>query len=137
MAYPRIYACAVGSTMQSSDELPSPTDVTTSDEQIWSKDTGRAQSGNNIAQMVGKSVAEKKTYSIKWDILATDGNSTASAKLSSITSKLTKGFFKFGYAENGTVPSGIECYRSEITYAVGQAGGDTYYKGVSVQVIER
>ena len=136
MAYPRIYACPTSSSISANDELPSPSGLTVSAEQIWTEDTGRAQSGSSTAKMIGKSITGKMTYAIRWDVLTTDSQSTATAKMNSIMNKLTRGFFKFGVSYDGTIPSGGEFYRSEITYEVGQAGG-VYFKEVEVQVIER
>lgn len=105
--------------------LPSPVSVQITREQIWSEDTGRAQSGANQAEMIGTSVAEKMTYAIKWGVLT-------SAQLSVITTNLPKGFFYFGTANNSTT----KFYRSEITYDIVQAD-DIYYKDVSVSVIQK
>lgn len=137
MAHIRIFACPSDTTMSSAHELPSPTDITGSSEQIWSEDTGRAQSGSNQAMMIGKSITSKQTYSIQWDVLATDKDGTASQKLDKIRNSLTRGFFKFGMSIDNSVPSGYIAYRSEIQYSVAQAGNEAYYKDVSVQVIER
>lgn len=137
MAHIRIYACPSNATMAAAHELPSPTELTRSNEQIWSEDTGRAQSGVNQAEMVGKSITAKQTYAIKWDVLATDKDSTAQQKLNKIQDSLTRGFFKFGVSVNDSVPSGFAAYRSEIQYDIAQAGNEVYYKGVGVQVIEK
>ena len=130
MAHIRIYACALNGTMASTDELPSPVSITPSSEQIWSEDTGRAQSGENQALMIGKSITSKETYSIKWGILEP-------SEFNQIKNKLPRGFFKFGVSIDDSVPTGGSYYRSEITYELLQAGSEVFYKDVSVQVIER
>lgn len=113
------------------NQLPSPTGFKASHEQIWSEDTGRAQSGSNQAKMIGESVAEKKTYAIEWGILSyTDFHQ--------IETLLTSGFFYFGIGDPDTPPnSPPQFYRGEIQYDVIQVGTTRYYKGVAVQVIER
>ena len=105
--------------------LPSPVSVQITHEQIWSEDTGRAQSGANQAEMIGTSVAEKLTDNIKWGVLD-------STDVSTITSKMPKGFFYFGESASSTT----KYYRSEITYDIVQAD-DVYYKDVSVSVIQK
>ena len=72
MAHIHIYACTKadftdhGNKFVSGDELPSPTDLKRSDEQIWSENTGRAQSGANKAKMIGDSITGKKTVALTW-----------------------------------------------------------------------
>lgn len=106
-------------------KLPSPISVQITREQIWSEDTGRAQSGANQAEMIGTSVAEKMTYNIKWGVID-------STDLNTIVTKMPKGFFYFGTTSTSTT----KFYRSEITYDIVQAD-DIYYKDVSVSVIEK
>lgn len=106
--------------------LPSPVSVQITREQIWSEDTGRAQSGANQAEMIGTSVAEKMTYNIKWGVIT-------GTQLSTITTNMPKGFFYFNV--NSSTGS-TKYYRSEITYDVVQAD-DVYYKDVSVSVIQK
>lgn len=130
MAHIRIYACPSTDTITASDELPSPVFITPSSEQIWSEDTGRAQEGSNLAKMIGKSITSKQTYNIKWGILEP-------SEFSQITSKLTRGFFKFGLSTGNSLPSGGQYYRSEITYDLLQAGNEVFYKDVAVSVIEQ
>lgn len=129
MAVIEIYACGINGTMSLGDLLPSPVSLDISSEQIWSEDTGRAQSGKNVAQMIGKSIAGKKTYAIKWGIITP-------TQYSNIANKLPRGFFKFGVS-TGSVPTGTACYRSEIQSSMIQAGDEVFYKDVSVSVIEK
>ena len=113
------------------NQLPSPTSLKVSIEQIWSENTGRAQSGSNKAEMIGDSIAGKRTFAIEWGILDfTD--------FSKITQLLPRGFFYFGISDPDTPPSTPpKYYRSEIQYDMIQVGDTRYYKGVSVQVIEK
>ena len=112
--------------------LPSPTEVKPSHEIIWSEDTGRAQSGLNQAKMIGSVVAEKKTYDCQWGVLT-------SAEFTTLTSKLTPGFFYFAVdislasAKTNAVPY----YRSEISYSILPVGNTTYYKDVAVSIIQQ
>lgn len=129
MATMKIFA---GTSASSLSELPSPVDLKRSDEQIWSENTGRAQSGSQKAKMIGDVVATKKTYQIKWGIL------TAS-QINTINSLLTKGFFYFAAATSlSTAQSNAtKFYRSEFTYDVLQAGPNVMYKDAAVSVIEQ
>ena len=109
--------------------LPSPVSISTTNEQIWSEDTGRAQSGSNQAEMIGTSIAEKVTYAIKWGVLT-------GAELSTIKANMPKGFFYFGIGKTKpTSPS--KFYRSEIAYDILQASDEVMYKDVSVSVIQK
>ena len=130
MAIIKIYACGVNDTMSANDELPSPVSLDISNEQIWSEDTGRAQSGEHQAEMIGKSIAGKRTFAIKWGVLTP-------TQFSDLTSKLPRGFFKFGASTGSTVPAGLACYRSKIQYSMLQAGSGAFYKDVSVSIIEK
>ena len=112
--------------------LPSPVEVKPTMEIIWSENTGRAQSGANQAKMIGDVVAEKRTYAIKWGVI--DGTDFAT-----ITGKLTAGFFYFALASSlaSAKSSAVPFYRSEISYEVLPIGANTYYKDVTVSVIEQ
>lgn len=112
--------------------LPSPDEIKTSYELIWSENTGRAQSGSNQAKMIGDVVAEKKTYAIKWGVI-TD------ADMTSIKSKLTAGFFYFAVATTlaSAKSSATTFYRSEIQGDYLPIGNTIYWKDVTVQVIEQ
>ena len=109
--------------------LPSPVSLKPSHEIIWSEDTGRAQSGENKAKMIGSVVDTKITYEIKWGIIS-------ASDLQTIKSYLHSGFFYFGVGE--TAPSSPKkFYRSNIVYEVLQVGSSVYYKDVQVSVIEQ
>lgn len=124
-----IYA---GTSANSVVVLPSPVEIKPTMEIIWSENTGRAQSGSNQAKMTGDVVAEKRTYAIKWGVI--DGTD-----FSAITGKLTAGFFYFAMATSlaSAKASAVPFYRSEISYEVLPIGSTTYYKDVTVSVIEQ
>lgn len=110
-------------------ELPSPVSVKRSDEIIWSEKTGRAQSGENKAKMIGSVVDTKHAYEIKWGILTSD-------EMSSIRSLLHSGFFLFDVGATAST-SPHKYYRSEISGELFQAGSRYYYKDATVSVIEQ
>ena len=124
-----IYA---GASIGSMTLLPSPTEVTPTNELVWSEDTGRAQSGYEKAKMIGSVVAEKRTYVVKWGVIT-------EAEMNSIKSMLPKNFFYFGV---GTSQASAQAnagrfYRSTITGNMLPIGNTLYYKDVSVSVIEQ
>lgn len=129
MATMKIYAGTSASNLQ---ELPSPVDLKRSNEQIWSENTGRAQSGTNKAKMIGDVVANKKTYQIKWGILT-------ATQINTINSLLTSGFFYFAAATSlSTAQSNAtKFYKSELVYDILQAGPNVFYKDAQVTVIEQ
>lgn len=137
MAHIHLYACtkadfsAHGNKFVSGDELPSPTDLKRSDEQIWSENTGRAQSGANKAKMIGDSITGKKTVTVTWGIIT-------SSEMSDIRSKLKRGFFVFGYGMNinNASENAFTAYRGEIGGQIISAG-TVYYKNPSVSIIEQ
>lgn len=109
-------------------QLPSPIEIASAEQIIWSENTGRAQSGESQAKMIGDVVAEKKTFEIKWGILT-------QSQYNSIKTHLPTGFFSFGV---GTTPTSMgKFYRSEITGNMIQVGSEWYYKDVGVSVIEQ
>ena len=130
MAIISLYAGSSAS-LTSENLLPSPVSMTVAREQIWSEDTGRAQSGTDKAKMIGESITGKKTYAIKWGISTSD-------EFNKIINLLTRGFFYFGIGTPSEPPNDPEkYYRSEITYNIIQVGSARYYKDVEVSVIEQ
>lgn len=118
------------STFTSSNKLPSPSKLQVSLEQIWSENTGRAQSGANQAKMIGDSLVSKHTYSIEWYMLDY-------TNFQKVTSLLTRGFFYFGIGAPDPPSNPSKYYRSELTWDYVQVGETRYYKSVAVQVIEQ
>ncbi len=137
-----LWAKKANNTMsKTANLLPSPVSMTPSIEQIWSENTGRAQSGNNAARMVGDFVAEKHTYAVTWDMLKT-------SEFNKITSLLTTGFFYFGLgtvdtqdSNNNAPPAGaVTYYRSEISYeliVVADSADPVRYRNVKTSIIEQ
>lgn len=109
-----------------STTLPAPVSISVSDEIIWTSDTGRTLSG----LMVGDPVAEKKTVSIKWGILA-------ESEMLQIKNTLTVGFFPISFRDDG-VDLTIESYRGNLSKEqLGWLGDGFYYKSASVDIIQR
>lgn len=106
--------------------LPSPDSIQTSDEIIWSANTGRSSTG----KMIGDVVAEKKTFAIQWGVLT-------KAQRDLIRSNLQSGFHSFSIIEDGTTTT-ITSYRSTITFDIlGTFGGVTYYNNMQVSIIQQ
>lgn len=124
-----IYA---GTTIANMSALPSPISLRSSSELIWSENTGRAQSGENKAKMIGDVVAEKETYEIQWGVIST-------AEMQQIKNKLPAGFFYFGFGTSlaAAKNAAIKAYRSTIQREAIEAGSEYYYKNVSVSIIEQ
>lgn len=119
-------APTTSSPWTSNNKLPSATSLDITYEQIWDEDAGRNAKGT----MVAKYIASKYTYSIKWGMLLYED-------FNKIRTLLKTGTFYFTYNSAGTPPTSAgKCYRSEITYSLVQAGGTTWYKDVSVSVIQ-
>lgn len=135
-----IYA---GATKASMGLLPSPVEITPSRELIWSADTGRAQEGENKAKMIGSVVGAKITYNIKWGVLPSGDGSTTIECFQRITTLLQgtapSEFFYFGVGQTlaSAQAGAIVCYRGNIDYAMLPIGANTYYKDISVQLIEQ
>ena len=131
MAVLAVYAGESTSMTVANNQLPSPSKMQVSIEQIWSENTGRAQSGDNKAKMIGESLVAKHTYSLEWAMLEY-------SDFQKITNLLPRGFFYFGVGTKTSAPSSpSKYYRSEITYEVIQVGTTQYYKNINTQVIEQ
>lgn len=131
MAILALYAGNSATMTVANNKLPSPSRMQVSVEQIWSENTGRAQSGNNKAKMIGESLVAKHTYSIEWAMLE-------HSDFQKIGDLLPRGFFYFGTGSINTPPSNpSKYYRSEIQYEVIQVGNTQYYKNITTQVIEQ
>lgn len=108
-------------------ELPCPVSLSTSDEIIWSNNTGRVTSGD----MVGDVVAEKKNLDIKWGILP-------ESDVRLIRENLKTGFFPLTFWDDG-IEITISTYRGTLSKEhMGYIGdGIYYYRSVSVQIIQQ
>lgn len=107
--------------------LPPPTEISSSEEIIWSSRTGRSTGSGT---MIGDVIAEKKTVDITWGVLT-------EAEVKTIQKALTAGFFTFSLHDCGEVS--ITVYRGTIKKEhLGYIGDGTYYyKSVTVSVIEK
>lgn len=108
--------------------LPSPTEISTTDEIIWSSATGRSTSSG---KMLGDVIAEKETFSIKWEFLT-------KAEQKKIKNNLKSGFHPVSFIfDDETVT--LTSYRGTITSQhLGYIGdGVYYYKTVSCDIIEQ
>ena len=106
--------------------LPSPTELTVSEEIIWSANTGRGASG----LMLGDVVAEKETFEIHWGVLT-------AAQREAIRSRLVSGFFPVTVTIGETAVT-LTVYRGTLTGSLlGTFGGVTYYKDTAVTIIQQ
>lgn len=106
--------------------LPTPIKIESSEELIWSSNTGRSTSG----EMVGTVIAEKTTVEIEWGVLP-------EADVKKIQQALSAGFFTFKFYDCGEVT--IKVYRGTIKKEhLGYIGdGKYYYKSVTASVIQQ
>lgn len=106
--------------------LPSPVEITASDEIIWSSNTGRGPTG----AMVGDVIAEKETFAITWGVLT-------QAEYNLIKNNLAAGFLPFTIIIDGSATT-ITQYRGTLTREfLGTFGGVTYYREAQVSVIQQ
>lgn len=107
--------------------LPSPVEIKSSEEVIWSSRTGRSAGSG---KMIGDVIAEKKTVTITWGVLT-------EAEVEKIQAAMKAGFFTFSLYDCGEVT--ITAYRGTLEKThLGYIGDGTYYyKSVSVSAIEQ
>ncbi len=106
--------------------LPSPVEISTSDEIIWSSNTGRSSTG----KMIGDVVAKKQTINITWGVLTR-------SQFNTIKNNMSGGFYPFAIIVDGSTTT-ITSYRGSLTGEIlGTFGGTTYYKDASVSVIQQ
>lgn len=108
--------------------LPSPVEISTTDEIIWSSNTGRSTASG---KMLGDVIAEKETFSIKWGVLT-------KAEQQKIKNNLKSGFYPVSFIfDDETVT--LSVYRGTITsVSLGYVGdGIYYYKSVTCDIIEQ
>ena len=124
----RIYAGS--QTSGSTNLLPSPDSIQTTEEIIWSANTGRSISATDGALMMGDVVAQKKTFNIAWGVLT-------KAEYDSIVSLLGAGFKPFTLVL-GSSSVTIQSYRGTITAEIlGAPDGSVYYRNANVSIIQR
>lgn len=108
-------------------ELPSPTEISTGNEILWSSNTGRS---TNSGKMLGDIVAKKDTLSIKWEYLTR-------AERQTIIQNMAGSFFEFTMVFDG-VEETMTCYRAPIqSELLGYVGGVCYYKSVTCELVEQ
>lgn len=107
--------------------LPSPTQLSSGEEIIWSSSTGRSDNG----KMIGDVIAEKQTLSIKWGILT-------KAEKNLIKKNLIAGFFPIKLIFSDETVT-LTSYRGTLTSEhLGYIGDGIYYfKSVSCDLIEQ
>ena len=106
--------------------LPMPVKIESSEELIWSSNTGRSTSG----EMIGTVIAGKKTVEIEWGVLS-------ASEVMIIQQALSAGFFSFQFYDGTNVS--ITVYRGTIKKEhLGYIGdGKYYYKSVTASVIQK
>ena len=106
--------------------LPSPVEITTTDEIIWSENTGRSTTG----QMLGDVIAQKQTFEIKWGVLT-------ESDFQSLRTNIRSGFNPFTLTiDNDSYQ--ITAYRGNIVGDIlGTYGGVTYRRNASVTIIQQ
>lgn len=107
--------------------LPAPDLISTTDEIIWSSNTGRTAD----ATMVGDILAEKKTLSITWGILKEE-------QYLVIKNNLVAGFFPITFHDDG-MDLTISSYRGNLSKdIIGKLDdGIFYYRSVSCEIIQQ
>lgn len=107
--------------------LPSPTQITSGDEIIWSSSTGRSDNG----KMMGDVIAEKQTLSIKWEFLTKNEKEI-------IKNNLQAGFFGVQLLFGDETVT-LTTYRATITAEhLGYIGDGIYYfRSVSCDLTEQ
>lgn len=108
--------------------LPELSTISSADEIIWSKNTGRS---SESGKMFGDVIAEKKTLDIKWEFITAQ-----EAKV--IKNALKAGFFPLTFEDYGEKIT-ITNYRGTINKdALGYIGdGYYYYRSVTVSIIQQ
>lgn len=117
-------------------DLPSPTKLSVTREQLWNSKTGRSVKSG---KMLGAVIAEKRTLDVEWSRVTGD-------EFKIIRDALTTGFFgpvKYETSEDkdGKVVTLIkfdEAYHGPITYTDrGYIGSNHWYENVKTTIIER
>lgn len=108
--------------------LPAPVSIESSNEIIWSANTGRSSNGS----MVGTIVANKETFAIEWGVL------TESEVKTIVEATSAKGFFSLTLRDSGQAVN-MTVYRGSIQkQQLGYIGdGVFYYRSMSVSFIQK
>lgn len=108
--------------------LPSPTEISSTNEIIWSSNTGRSTTSG---KMLGDVIAEKSTFSIKWSMLTKEEQQL-------IVDNMKSGFYPVSFIfDDETIT--LTTYRGTISsQMLGYIGdGKFYYKSVACDIIEQ
>ena len=112
-------------------DLPSPTKISVSKEQLWNSKTGRSV---KTGKMLGAIIGEKRTLNVEWQKLT-------AAEFEEVMDALPTGFFgkvKYQTSANSAIETLDEVYHGPITYEHrGYIGSTRYYESVKTTLIER
>ena len=112
-------------------DLPSPTKLAVSKEQLWSSKTGRSVT---TGKMLGAVIGEKRTLDVEWA-------KVTSADFKKIMDALPQGFFGsviYQTSSESPIVTLSEVYHGAITYTDrGYIGKLHWYENVKVTLIER
>lgn len=107
-------------------QLPSPIEMQVEDEIIWSEDSGRDLSG----LFSGDVIATKKAVTVTWGILTEQ-------EVTLIQNRLTAGYVPVTFRDAGSNMT-ISSYRGTLSKTfLGEFGSVTYFKQVSVKIVQR
>ena len=112
-------------------DLPSPTKLSVSKEQLWNSKTGRSVKSG---KMLGAVIGEKRTLDVEWAMVT-------GAEYQIIKDALKTGFFgpvKYQTSANGAIVTLDEAYHGPISYEDrGYIGPNHWYANVKTTLIER
>lgn len=98
------------------------------DELLWSESTGRSAS---TGAMTGSVVAKKQSYTLEWGVLT-------AAQYRSVRNAVGSDYAALEIEVNGAVAVSCTVYRGTVSgELLGVFGGTTYYKGVSIELVEK
>lgn len=104
------------------------TSIKRSDELLWSEGTGRSAS---TGQMSGSVVAQKQTWQLEWGPLTQDQYDT-------VRGAVGAGFASLAITIDDAAVASATVYRGNVTGTfLGTFGGEAWWDGVSVDLIER
>lgn len=112
-------------------DLPSPTKISVSKEQLWNSKTGRSV---KTGKMLGAVIGEKRTLDVEWTMLTSD-------EFQEVSAALPTGFFgpiAYQSSNSNVIEWMAEAYHGPITYTdKGYIGNTRYYEQVKTTIIER
>ena len=112
-------------------DLPSPTKISVTKEQLWNSKTGRSV---KTGKMLGAVIGEKRTLDVEWTKLT-------AKEFAEVEAALPAGFFGeviYQTDEDKPIETLDEAYHGPITYVErGYIGSTRYYESVKTTLIER